>query len=537
MLDAPQPARHPRASLEGSCGSTQGMAVTTHHLATETAVAVMRRGGNGVDAAVAANAVLSVVRPDTCGPGGDLFALVHVPGEAHPAALNASGRAGSNASGAALREAGHTTVPLRGGAGVTVPGCVYGWAALLDRYGTLPMAELLAPAITAAVDGFSVSSELADSLLRIRPLIGGEASAAALYPDGEAPRAGTRIRRPDLGSTLEALAEGGPEAFYGGEVAAGIVAATDGAVTTEDLARNQADWVEPLGMEVFGIDVWTVPPNSQGHLVLTSAWLAERIGIGTDSTDAGYHHALIEAYRAVAWERDLLTTDPTTAPLDAAAIVDPARLDARISRIRPDRVASWPSSRDVPGGTMYLCVRDGSGLGVSLIQSNFHGIGSGLGAGSTGVFLHNRGAGFTLEPGHRNELAPGRRPLHTLAPTTWTEAGRLRLLLGTRGGQYQPQVLLQAAAHRFAAGLPLGDAVAAPRWIADHWGPDETHEITVEARMDPGIVAGLRRRGHSVSIAGGWQSGWGPVAAIEVDDVVVRGSGDPRVTTSGTGVT
>ena len=183
---------------------------------------------------------------------------------------------------------------------------------------------------------------------------------------------------------------------------------------------------------------------------------------------------------------------------------------------------------------MFLCVRDGDGLGISLIQSNFHGIGSGIGAGSTGVFLHNRGAGFTLEPGHRNELMPGRRPLHTLAPTLWTQGGRLRMLLGTRGGQYQPQLLIQLAAHRFGAGMALADAMAFPRWIVDHWGPDEQHEVHVEARLSSDVVAGLAGRGHVIDVAAAWERGWGPIAAIEIEGHVTA-TGDPRVSTSGAG--
>ena len=185
---------------------------------------------------------------------------------------------------------------------------------------------------------------------------------------------------------------------------------------------------------------------------------------------------------------------------------------------------------------MYLCVRDAAGMGISLIQSNFHGIGSGVGAGDTGVLLHNRGAGFTLEPGHRNELAPGRRPLHTLSPTLWTDDGLLRLLLGTRGGQYQPQLLMQVAAHRLAAGANLADSVATARWIVDHWGPDESPIVTVEERIGSSIVDDLRRWGHSVEVAGNWERGWGPVAAIETDDEKVIAAGDPRVSTSGAGV-
>jgi gamma-glutamyltranspeptidase/glutathione hydrolase len=528
----PPPARHPEAPLSVSSSSDQAVAVTTHHLATRAAVETMRSGGNAVDAAVAANAVVGVVRPDTCGPGGDLFALVHAPGQPRPFALNASGRAGSKVDAASLRRAGRDTIPARSTHTITVPGCVDGWIALLDRHGTQSLHDVLATAIAIADDGFEVPTELAGSLDVLAPLIGGEASARSLYPNGVAPAAGTVIRRPDLAATLRLLAEGGRDAFYLGDVGRGIVAATDGGVIADDLAVDQADWVEPLGMRVFGLDAWTIPPNSQGHLVLTAGWLAERLPAPRDPADGSWHHALIEAYRAVAWERDLVTTDPDTAPLAPDDLVSPARLEARLTRIG-DRPVSWPASRTVPGGTTYLCVRDGAGLGVSLIQSNFHGIGTGRGAGATGVFLHDRGAGFTLEQGHRNELVPGRRPLHTLAPTLWTEGGSLRMILGTRGGQYQPQLLLQVAAHRRLAGLDASAAMAFPRWIVDHWGPDETHRVSVESRMPDGVVDELSARGHIVARTAPWERGWGPVALIEHDGASVTACGDPRVSTSG----
>jgi gamma-glutamyltranspeptidase/glutathione hydrolase len=536
-MTKPPPHRSPDTPVSLEAGIHDGIAVTSDHLATNAAIAMLRRGGNAVDAAIAANAMLAVVRPDTCGPGGDLFALVHQPDTEEPGALNASGRAGSGSSAAQLRSAGHDVVPLHGPASVTVPGCVDGWEALLGRFGTLPMKDVLAPAVATAVDGFAASPELAMSLGTIAAMLRDQDSARDLYPGGAIPGAGDMLTRASLAATLSEVGNHGRSSFYEGTVGEAITAVTGGVITRGDLVENQAEWVTPLQMEVHGVDAWTIPPNSQGHLALTASWLAERLPLDGDLGSAAYHHALIEAYRAVAWERDLVTTDPGTAPLAPADLVSPARLDARLSRIRPDATTPWPSSRSVPGGTTYLCVRDSAGMGISLIQSNFHGIGSGVGAGATGVFLHNRGAGFTLEPGHRNELMAGRRPLHTLAPTLWTSEGSLRLLLGTRGGQYQPQLLVQIAAHRFAAGLPLDVALAAPRWIVDHWGPDESHVVTVEERMGDEVIAGLRQRGHTVVIADPWQRGWGPVAAIEVTSEKVTGAGDPRVSTSGAAAT
>jgi gamma-glutamyltranspeptidase/glutathione hydrolase len=408
---------------------------------------------------------------------------------------------------------------------------VDGWEALVARFGSRSLADLLAPAIAAA-DGFAVSPELSESLAAIEQLLAASPSAAALYPGGRAPEPGEIITRPDLAKTLEELAAGGREAFYMGAVGEGITAATRGAIQPADLAVTQAEWVAPTGIDVFGLRGWTIPPNSQGYLTLAAAWIAEQVAASHDPDEAGYHHALIEAYRAVAWERDDLVADPATAPLPATRLVAPDRLRPLASHIRLGSAAVWPPERTVPGGTTYLCTRDSAGLGVSLIQSNFHGIGSGLAAGATGVFLHNRGAGFTLRPGHPNELAPGRRPLHTLSPTVWTHDGALRLILGTRGGHQQPQILVQVAAHHLFAGLPLGDAMAQPRWTVEGWGAGFEHGVVVEPGMGDRVVAGLAARGHPVSTAEGWQPGWGPVAAIAVTADTVAAAADPRVSTA-----
>jgi len=509
-------------------GAARGVVVSAHHLANRTGVAILRARGNAVDAAIAANAVLGVVLPDTCGPGGDLFALVHRPGDPMPAALNASGRAGSGADGDRLRGAGHTTIPIHGPEGITVPGCVDGWEALLARFGTLSLAEVLAPAIALATDGFEVSVELADSLSRLTGLIGGQPSAAALYPDGSPPAPGSVLRRRDLASTLAEVADRGRSAFYAGPVGEAITAASGAMITLDDLSVVQADWVDPIGLGLHGLDAWTIPPNSRGYLTLAATWLASRLQAPPGS--ALRHHQLIEAYRAAAADAADLVCDPATAPVAPVDLLDEDRLRSRLGAIGPDQVATWPGPAPATGGTTYLCCRDGSGMGISLIQSNFHGIGSGLAAGATGVFLHNRGAGFNLVRGHPNELAAGRRPAHTLSPTLWTGDGELRMLLGTRGGHYQPQLLVQMIDQVFTAGLSLPAAMHRPRWVVE----DDT--VAVEAGMEDEVVTGLAARGHRLSRVGPWQVGWGPVAALSVADGTVLAAGDPRVSTSGVAI-
>ncbi|HUG75300.1 MAG TPA: gamma-glutamyltransferase [Acidimicrobiia bacterium] len=513
--------------------TTGAVAVTPHHLATETAVRVMADGGTAVDALVAANAVLGMVLPTTCGIGGDLFAMVHRPGMDRPDVLNASGRAGEGADAARLRAAGHTTLDLRSGDTVTVPGCVDGWGALLGRHGTRPLADLLAPAIALGEDGFEVSAELSSDLGRIEGFVAHQAGAASLYPDGSVPAPGAMITRRDLADTLSGIAGDGRDAFYQGPVAAAITEATDGILTADDLATNHPDWVEAIGARVFGLDGWTVPPNSQGYLTIAAALLLEALDPPNDPEDPGFHHAVIEAYRAVAWERDDLVADPDHAPLEAAELLDPQRILDRLSRLSADRVTRWPAPDPAPGGTAYFCAVDADGMAVSMIQSNFTGIGSGIVAGTTGVFLQNRGGGFNLTPGHPNEVAPGKRPLHTLSPTLWTREGSPAMVLGTRGGHKQPQYLVQMVARLFTGAMGLREAQAAPRWHADTVDPLGS-AIAVEVGMPESVVVGLVERGHTVDRRPDAPAGWGPISVVTIDDTGTRrAAADPRVSTAG----
>jgi gamma-glutamyltranspeptidase/glutathione hydrolase len=508
------------------------VAVTPHHEATGAALRVMQAGGTAADAVVAANAVLGMVLPTTCGIGGDLFALVHTPGMDRPDVLNASGRAGSGLDAAELRKAGHATVPYHGPESVSVPGSVDGWEALIRRHGRLQLADLLASAIELGTTGFEVSLELSDGLGRLHEALRDQPSATALYPDGAVPDPGATLRRPDLAATLTALADGGRDAFYTGAVAQAIAGATGGLLTTDDLAANHPDWVEPIGLEVFGLQGWTVPPNTQGYLTLAALWLAEALDIPADPSDPRFHHGLIEAYRAVAWERDDLVADPDHAPWPPERLLDPTRLRDRLDGIDPDRAAEWPEPSPAPGGTAYFCAIDTSGMAVSCIQSNYAGIGSRVSAGTTGVFLHNRGAGFNLVPGHPNEAAPGKRPLHTLAPTLWTRGTDAAMILGTRGGHQQPQYLAQMAALVLHAGLDPAAAQAAPRWKIDDPGAGPSL-LVVEPGMPEGVVAGLTARGHTVTPGPARTPGWGPISIVTIDDGGRRSAAaDPRVTTA-----
>ncbi len=520
-----------RPSIEAQ--TFDDVVVTAHSLATQAGLDILAAGGNAVDAAIAANAVLGVCEPHTCGIGGDLFALIWKPGMQTPAALNASGRAGSGSDPATLRSAGVETIPWDHPLTVTVPGCVDGWLALAGDYGSMPIARVLSPAIEIAEKGFPTSTELAGALRRRDRSFRRQPSARTFYEDGE-PRRGTRIIRRDLARTLRQISEGGRQAFYEGAPGAAISSATGSIITAGDLRRQQSEWIEPASIDVFGRTAWTIPPNSQGYLTLAAARVFEEVATTMDPEDPAYVHALIESYRSVAWERDDLVADPALAPLPAGRLLSTDRLVER-SRLISDRAATWPDAAQVPGGTTYLCALDRTGLGISLIQSNYMGIGSGIAAVDQGFFLHNRGAGFNLIDGHPNELAPGKRPLHTLAPSLWTGKRELHLLLGTRGGHLQPQILLQVAANLLAAGDQPGLAQVRPRWSTDSLSGSS--QVSVEARMTDRIRAELEERGHTVTVRGEFEAGWGPVSMITVDEHGLRtGAPDPRVDTTSVGV-
>ncbi|MDJ0953808.1 MAG: gamma-glutamyltransferase family protein [Acidimicrobiia bacterium] len=508
-----------------------GVAVTPHRLATEAATDIMRQGGNAVDAAIGANAVLGVVAPEACGIGGDLFALIHNPGDAGPAALNSSGRAGQGAKAALVRDLGHEQISIDSPFAVTVPGCVDGWIAMSQRFGTMPLATVLAYAIHHAADGFPASAELAATLQRLREVLAPQDAASGLYSHGEAPSAGERLRRPELAATLRAIGRDGREAFYDGPVADAIVTATGGVLRHEDLDQQQAHWINPISMSVMGWTGWTIPPNSQSYLTLAAAWIFEQLDPPRDPEDPKFTHAAIEAYRAVAWERNDLVADPDFAPLPAAQFLDPARLQERVDEISMQRRTAWPAQHRASGGTAYLTVHDGDGMGISLIQSNYHGIGSRIGVNRAGFFLHDRGSDFTLQPGHPNELAPGKRPLHTLSPTLWTEEGRLRMLLGTRGGDFQPQTLLQTLTYLRWAGRHEAAAQLSPRWTTEEWRAGDP-TVVVEPHLGDAVTAGIADLGHRVRATEGWMGGWGPVSMITTRDGIAVGAADPRVATS-----
>jgi gamma-glutamyltranspeptidase/glutathione hydrolase len=507
--------------------ATNGMVCSVDALASNAGVAMLRAGGSAADAAVAASAVLAVTTQHMCGLGGDLFALVHSPGDAAPAVLNASGRSGSGADADRLRADGHVSMPPYGDIrAVPVPGCVDGWLALHERFGRLPLGDVLAPARGYAVGGFAAS-----------PILSWVASSVADVPGGEdfavVRRAGDVVRRPGVGRALDAIVSHGREGFYGGEFGEGLLRLGAGEYAAADLATSDAEWVSPLGLDVWGRRLWTVPPNSQGYLTLAGAWIASGLPLPDDPDDALWAHLTIEAARMAAYDR----VDVLHEGADGAALVDARRLSARRDQVSVDRAAVLGDSYRA-GGTIYLCAVDSDRMGVSLIQSNAAGFGARIAEPSTGIFLQNRGIGFSLVPGHPAEYGPRRRPPHTLSPALVTRAsGELDMVIGTMGGDTQPQILLQLVTRLLVHGESAGDAIAAGRWALTEagagggfstWEQRGRVQVALEDSAPAGWLAGLELRGHDVSVAPG---NYGHAHVIAVRDDVLEGASDPRALT------
>jgi gamma-glutamyltranspeptidase / glutathione hydrolase len=490
----------------------RGMVNAADQLASSAGIGALDRGGSAADAAVAAAAVMAVTSPHMCGMGGDLLAMVSAPGT-DPVALLAVGRAGSGSDAAGLRAEGRTTMPLRHDArSVTVPGAVDGWLALLDRYGRLSHDEVFGPAIALAEEGFVASLILALASGLISEVPG----AQELCPDGPL-QLEQHVRLPGIARTLRAIVVEGRDGFYGGEFGRQLLEVGQGVFAPDDLARSAADWCVPLRLRVWGHDLWTVPPPSQSYLTLANAWVAEHVGIGNDPTDPLWAHIVVEASRAAGHDRPDVLFDGA----DGMALLSEERLLGAAGRIRldraapPDVVAVRPGSTNSitstprlgDGDTTHLCAIDADGLGISLTQSNALDFGAHLIAGSTGIFLHDRGLGFSLVAGHPAELAPGRRPTHTLSPMlATTPGGSLSHLVGAMGGDAQPHIHLQVLARMLAGGQDPATALAGARLALTArgaepfrlwWGDDL--RVCVENHAPAGWEDGLTSRGHRVT--------------------------------------
>ncbi len=482
--------------------------VSPHHLSTNLGATVFDKGGNAVDAAILTNLIQGIVAPETCGIGGDLFALIWIPGKDKPEFLDASGYSGSNVDPGLLSN--YENIPLNHPLSVTVPGAVAGWKELSSKYGTTPIEDILDVGIQLCHEGFSVSKELFNSLNIHSEELSGQKSGYSFYRDSQPYNFDTFIRRPQLGKTLELLKEHGLEYFYNGEIAKEISNSVNGFITKEDLSNYKATWREPLHQKIFGYDGWTSPPSTQGYLTLSTLKGFEVI----DNKD-DYLHTLIESYRIFASDRDNITFDYQGNDNSFIGTHDDYIRD-KISLFDKHAAGKYNFPSPHGGGTAYMNAIDKNGLGISLIQSNFYGIGSRIGVGSYGFFLHNRGCGFNLLKDHPNSLGPNKKPLHTLSPTIWSKDGSLDFIIGTRGGRYQPQLLAQTILPYILGNDSFEEIMKKPRWKIEYFGSNTTSNIKFEF-IEKNDITSLEKKGHKISAEDKLIGGLGPISIIYKD--------------------
>jgi len=446
-----------------------GMVATSQPLASEAALRILRQGGNAFDAAVAASAVLSLVEPHMTNVGGDLFALGWSADQGRMVGLDASGRAGSLMTPERIREDGFDDVPYRGAGSVTVPGAVAGWEALVEEHGNLSLTDVLAPAIELAEGGFPVSPIIARQWGNLTGVLEDDEGATATYLiDGEAPEAGEWFRNPDLAGTLRMIADGGADAFYRGDFGAELadgIRELGGYLTPDDMAAMEADWIEPLSVDYRGWTIWELPPAGQGIAALQMFELLEPFDLASMGHNSPqYLHHLIEA-KKVAFADLAHVSDRDYLEVRPEELLDPAYLDERRELIDPTHASEQPEPGDFATSTetVYLSIGDSEGNMISFIHSIYEYFGSGVVVPGTGFVLQNRGAGFDIEEGP-NQVAPGKRPFHTLIPGFVTRDGEPYMAFGVMGGSMQPQGHVQLVLNMLEFGMDPQEAVDAARF-------------------------------------------------------------------------
>lgn len=515
-----------------------GMAATSHPLASAIAVDILRQGGSAIDAAIAANAMLALVEPHACGIGGDLFAIVWDPQTGKLHGYNGSGRTPRGLSYDDLRiELGErNALPLFGALSVSVPGAVDGWFALHQRFGNLPMQTLLQPAIDYARDGVAITevdaalwqdaldefaqSDLSDELL---------ASLRRTYaPEGRAPRQGEIFANPDLAASYEQIARGGRDAFYAGEMTERMVAAVQsggGHLQASDFAAHRGEWVTPVSVNYRGYDVYELPPNGQGIAALQMLNILEGYplaSLGRD--DPAFWHLMVEAKKLAYEDRAKFYADPEFTSIPLEGLLSKEYAAERRALIDPDEPMQQVGAGSPPphGDTTYLAVADKNGMMVSFIQSTYWEFGSGLVPDGLGFALQNRGSSFSLEAGHANVYAPGKRPFHTIIPGMLMKGGKPLMAFGVMGGFLQPQGHVQILVNMLDLGMNVQEAGDAARFVhrgntqPTGGGANDGGELLLEAGVNPDVVEALRAMGHRINYGkhpyigavGGYQAIW-----------------------------
>lgn len=522
---------YPFASRRVTTFSNKGMVAASQPLAAQAGLDILKRGGNAIDAAIAAAACLTVVEPTGNGIGGDAFALVWVKGQLY--GLNSSGPAPSALTAEKVRALGYETMPRDGWLPVTVPGQPAGWQALSSRFGKLPLSEVLTAAWHYAMEGYPVSPTVArlwdKAFQHYRGHLSEQAFrdwCAVFAPEGRAPRAGELWKSPVQADALREIGATQAESFYRGALAQRIAqhaATTGGYLTKEDLAAFQPEWVEPIHAAYRGYDVWEIPPNGQGLITLEALRILEGLSLGERENPDSYHKQ-IESLKLAAVDGQAYITDSRHARVQPQALLTDeyiAQRRALISETAIEPKAGAP----VGSHTVYLAAADADGNMISYIQSNYAGFGSGIVIPGTGIAMQNRGANFSLDPSHHNVLVPGKRTFHTIIPGFLSKAGQPVGPFGVMGGFIQPQAHLQVVTNTVDFGLNPQAALDAPRW---NW--QGGRQVSLEQAVSNSVAMGLIKRGHDIRLDADFISfGRGQIIWRDPVNGVLAGGSEPRI--------
>ncbi len=539
--------------------ASRGMVACAHYLATQAGLQILTQGGNAIDAAIAANVAMTVVYPSTCSAGGDVFTLIWNEKSRKLYALNGSGRAPQGMTPELFAAQGYKEIPERGPLTITVPGAVDGWFEALERFGTLPAESVFGRAIAFAEEGVPITSKLSGWLNQAAaPVLKRWESSAGVYlPDNRIPKTGDVFRQPNLAKTYRMLAKEGRDAFYKGPIAREItdyVKRSGGVLDIEDMQDHHSDWVEPISTNYRGYDVFEFSPNSQGLTALEMLNIIE----GYNLKSMGYQtpeylHIMLEAKKLAFADRDQYISDPDFVDVPVERLI--SKEYAGLQRARIDLQKAMPrvaAGLENEGDTMYLCVADGEGNVVSLIQSLYFGFGSGVVGGDTGVMMQNRGSYFSLDPRHVNYLQPGKRTMHTLMPAMILRDGTPFMAVGTMGGDAQPQIHVQLLSSILDFGFNVQQAIDAPRWrsgrmrinplsgkrdiipgqreVDGYLERNMVEVVMMESRFPEGVPYLLDVLGHRTNIVGPWDDGMGHAQAIQINSSghYFEGAADPR---------
>ena len=498
-----------------------GMVCTSHPLASQIGLDILKQGGNAIDAAIAANAALGLMEPTGCGVGGDLFAIVWDAKTQKLYGLNGSGRSPKSMTLDTLKAMGLEKIPAYGPLPVSVPGAVDGWTSLHDKFGSMPLKKILAPAIGYAEEGFPVTELIGyylGSIDRFSRM--GYPNIKETYYDpngGERPKNGDRYRNPALADTYRAIAKKGREGFYEGEVAQTIttfIKEQGGFLSLEDLSAHHSQWVEPVSVNYRGYDVWELPPNGQGIAALQLLNILENKDFSDVRWGSEEHlHLFTEAKKRVFEDRAKYYADMDMAEVPVEALLSKEYAAENFNELKP-YASTYDAGEISAGETIYLTVADKDGNMISLIQSNYRGMGSGMVPPGLGFMLQDRGELFSLEEGYNNTYEPGKRPFHTIIPAFITKDGAPLMSFGVMGGDFQPQGHAQIVMNMVDYGMNVQEAGDAPRW--DHSGGSspvtgpstDKGEVHVESGIPYETVRGLMGRGHKVGFARGIYGGY-----------------------------